>query len=141
MFRENSRRSACSETSIAFLPYGLRFWGRQFETYASPGAVWDLPLDTPAARNLNTLGPMSEAVASVSAVALIWRSSSRAHASVKWCPFLAQMRSADRVRKCLLFGIDRTYRRHVLNDANDPQRTSSRSKALRACHLFLITDA
>src|SRR5258705_941613 len=36
---------------------------------------------------------------------------------------MAQMRSADRVRKCLLFGIDRTYRRHVLNDANDPNRT------------------
>ena len=71
--RENSRRSACSETSIAFLPYGLRFWGRQFETYASPGAAWDLPLDTPATLNPNTLGPMSEAVASVSAVALIWR--------------------------------------------------------------------
>jgi class 3 adenylate cyclase len=31
------------------------------------------------------------------------------------------MRSADRVQKCLLFGIDRTYRRHVLNDANDPE--------------------
>jgi hypothetical protein len=24
------------------------------------------------------------------------------------CPLLAQMRSADRVRKCLLFGVDRT---------------------------------
>jgi hypothetical protein len=27
-------------------------------------------------------------------------------------PFLAQMRSADRARQCLLFGVDRTYRRH-----------------------------
>src|SRR3984893_7899951 len=35
---------------------------------------------------------------------------------VKRLPLLAQMRSADRVQKCLLFGIDRTYRRHVLND-------------------------
>ena len=38
------------------------------------------------------------------------------------CPLLAQMRSADRIQKCLLFGVDRTYRRHVLNDANDPLR-------------------
>jgi len=29
------------------------------------------------------------------------------------------MRSADRVQKCLLFGVDRIYRRHVLNDVND----------------------
>jgi hypothetical protein len=36
---------------------------------------------------------------------------------------LAQMRSAERIQKCLLFAIDRTYRRHVLNDANDPKRT------------------
>jgi hypothetical protein len=33
------------------------------------------------------------------------------------------MRSADRVQKCLLFGIDRAFRRHVLNDANDPNQT------------------
>src|SRR5216684_328770 len=38
-------------------------------------------------------------------------------------PQMAQMRSADRVQKCLLFGVDRTYRRHVLNDANDPKQT------------------
>jgi hypothetical protein len=37
---------------------------------------------------------------------------------------LAQMRSADRVRKCLLFGLDWTYRRQVLNDANDPKQIS-----------------
>src|SRR5450755_2612939 len=42
------------------------------------------------------------------------------------------MRSADRVRKCLLFGVDRTDRRQVLNDANDPKRTwRSRSLAIR----------
>jgi hypothetical protein len=34
-----------------------------------------------------------------------------------------QMRSADRVRKCLLFGVDRTYRRHHETDAFDPTRT------------------
>jgi hypothetical protein len=38
------------------------------------------------------------------------------------CPLLAQMRSADRVRKCLLFGVDRTYRGHHETDAFDPER-------------------
>jgi hypothetical protein len=28
-------------------------------------------------------------------------------------------------KKCRLFGVDRTYRRHVLNDANDPEPTVS----------------
>jgi hypothetical protein len=37
---------------------------------------------------------------------------------------VAQMRSADRVRKCLLFGVDRTYRGHHETDAIDPFRTS-----------------
>jgi hypothetical protein len=46
------------------------------------------------------------------------------------CLHLAQMRSADRVWKCRLFGVDRTYRGHHETDAFDPQRTSSRSKAL-----------
>jgi hypothetical protein len=36
---------------------------------------------------------------------------------------LAQVRSADQVRKCLLCGVDRKYRRQVLNDANDPEAT------------------
>jgi hypothetical protein len=39
------------------------------------------------------------------------------------CLFLAQMRSADRVRRCRLFGVDRTYRRHRETDAFDPKRT------------------
>jgi hypothetical protein len=39
------------------------------------------------------------------------------------CPFLAQMRSADWIRKCLLFGVDRTYRGHHEADAFDPERT------------------
>jgi len=43
---------------------------------------------------------------------------------------LAQMRSADRVRKRLLLGVDRTYRRHVLNDANDPEQ-KSQTKTVR----------
>src|SRR5260370_14883830 len=34
------------------------------------------------------------------------------------CCLLAQMRSADWVRKCLLFGVDRTYRGHHETDAN-----------------------
>jgi hypothetical protein len=38
---------------------------------------------------------------------------------------LAQMRSADRVRKCLLFGVDRTYRGDHETDAFDPKRTST----------------
>src|SRR6266851_10392596 len=38
-------------------------------------------------------------------------------------PFLAQMRSVDRVRKCLLFGVDRTYCGRYETDANDPKRT------------------
>jgi hypothetical protein len=33
------------------------------------------------------------------------------------------MRSADLVRKCLLFGVDRTHRGHHETDAFDPQRT------------------
>jgi hypothetical protein len=36
---------------------------------------------------------------------------------------MAQMRSADRVRKGLLFGVDRTYRRHHETDAFDPKQT------------------
>jgi hypothetical protein len=39
-------------------------------------------------------------------------------------PLLAQMRNADRVQKCLLFGVDRTDRRQILNDASDPFRKS-----------------
>src|SRR5271156_4459099 len=38
-----------------------------------------------------------------------------------WCRIVAQMRSGDRVRKCLLFGVDRTYRGHHETDANDPK--------------------
>jgi hypothetical protein len=37
---------------------------------------------------------------------------------------MAQMRSADRVRKCLLFGLDRTYDGHHKTDAFDPKQTS-----------------
>src|SRR5882757_9643395 len=48
------------------------------------------------------------------------------------CPLMAQMRSADRVQKCLLFGVDRTYRRQVLNDANDPQPTWRRRSLIRS---------
>jgi hypothetical protein len=33
---------------------------------------------------------------------------------------MAQMRSADRVRKCLQYGVDRTYRGHRESDATDP---------------------
>jgi hypothetical protein len=36
---------------------------------------------------------------------------------------MAQLRSADRVRKCLLIRVDRTYRRHHETDASDPKRT------------------
>src|SRR5882757_2004193 len=36
------------------------------------------------------------------------------------CPLVAQMRSADRVRKCLLFGVERTCGRHHETDAFDP---------------------
>jgi hypothetical protein len=36
------------------------------------------------------------------------------------------MRSADRVRKCLLFGVDRTYRGHHETDAFDPQADMQR---------------
>src|SRR5580700_9368863 len=41
------------------------------------------------------------------------------------CPNLAQMRSADadRVRKCLLFGVHRTCRGHHETDAFDPKQT------------------
>jgi hypothetical protein len=42
------------------------------------------------------------------------------HAHPGALPLLAQMRSAERVRKCLLFGVDRTYRGHHETDALDP---------------------
>ena len=38
-----------------------------------------------------------------------------------------QMRSADRVRKRLLFGVDRTYRGHYETDAFDPLSASQRT--------------
>src|SRR5882762_11969662 len=38
-------------------------------------------------------------------------------------PVLAQMRSVDRVRKCLLFGVDRTYCGRHETDAFDPKQT------------------
>ena len=37
-------------------------------------------------------------------------------------PLLAQMRSADRIRQCLLFEVDRTQRRHRETDAFDRKR-------------------
>jgi hypothetical protein len=40
-----------------------------------------------------------------------------------WLPLLAQMRSADRFRECLLFGVDRKSSAHPQNDAIDPKRT------------------
>jgi hypothetical protein len=44
------------------------------------------------------------------------------------CLLMAQMRSADRVRR-LLFGVDRTYRGHRESDASDPKRTSVRTRS------------
>ncbi len=43
------------------------------------------------------------------------------------CPLLAQMRSADRIQKCLLFGVDRTYRGNRESDASDPEQTWPKS--------------
>jgi hypothetical protein len=37
---------------------------------------------------------------------------------------MAQMRSADRVRKCLMLGVDRTYSGDHETDASDPKRRS-----------------
>jgi hypothetical protein len=48
--------------------------------------------------------------------------------SLGFFPLLAQMRSADRVRKCLLFEVDRTYRGHHETETLDPKRTSATSK-------------
>src|ERR1700704_1602018 len=39
------------------------------------------------------------------------------------CRLMAQMRSVDRVRKCLLFGVDGTYCGRHETDAFDPKRT------------------
>ena len=39
------------------------------------------------------------------------------------CRLLAQMRSADRVQKCLLLGVDQTYCGNRETDANDPKPT------------------
>src|SRR5580704_2021119 len=36
-------------------------------------------------------------------------------------PLLAQMRNDERVRKCLLLGVDRTYRGHHETDVIDPK--------------------
>ena len=47
-------------------------------------------------------------------------SSARRHSSRA---LLAQMRSADRPRQCLLFGADQTYRGHHETDVFDPKRT------------------
>jgi hypothetical protein len=48
--------------------------------------------------------------------------SPRLYANVPSLPLLAQMRSADRLQKCLLFGVDRTYLGHHETDAFDPTR-------------------
>jgi hypothetical protein len=40
------------------------------------------------------------------------RSTSFGRGSASLCRLLAQMRSADRARQCLMFGVDRTYRGH-----------------------------
>ena len=45
------------------------------------------------------------------------------YGEVPLLPLLAQMRSADRPRQCLLFGADQTYRGHHEIDASDPKRT------------------
>jgi hypothetical protein len=47
------------------------------------------------------------------------------------CPLVAQMRSADRVRKCLLFGVDLTYREHHETDAFDPKQKSPSESSRR----------
>jgi hypothetical protein len=41
-------------------------------------------------------------------------------------PELAQMRSADRVQKCLLLGLDQTYCGNRETDAFDPKRSLKR---------------
>ena len=52
------------------------------------------------------------------------RSKKASHIVACQCPTLAQMRSADRVRKCLPFRVDRTSRGLHESDANDdPERT------------------
>ena len=43
-----------------------------------------------------------------------------------------KMRSAGRIQKCLQFGVGRTYRRHVLNDANNLSQTWARRPVSRA---------
>ena len=50
-------------------------------------------------------------------------------------PVSAQLRSADRGRKCLLFGVDRTYRGNHKSDAIDPKQTNSSALELirRGC--------
>ena len=46
-------------------------------------------------------------------------------------PVLAQLRSADRVGKCLLLGVDRTYGGHHEIDAFDPKQTRTRTRIAR----------
>src|ERR1700730_8749472 len=60
------------------------------------------------------------------------------------CQLVAQMRSADRVQKCLLFGVDRTCRGHHETDANDPMQTyvgDGRLAALRSASPHEFYDA
>jgi hypothetical protein len=50
------------------------------------------------------------------------------------CLFLAQMRSADRARQCLMFEVDRTYRGHHETDAFDPKRTLVEGQSDQSYH-------
>jgi hypothetical protein len=45
---------------------------------------------------------------------------------------MAEMRSANRAGKCLVFGVGRTYRGHHETDATDPKRACSQLAAATA---------
>src|SRR5580704_1000797 len=66
------------------------------------------------------------AAVGVSALALLLLAMRGRRLRLSPCPLLAQMRSADWFRKCLLLGVDRTYRGHHEADAIDPERTLDR---------------
>jgi hypothetical protein len=47
----------------------------------------------------------------------------RVAVALPYVGFWVQMRSADKLQKCLMLGADQTYRGHHETDAFDPKRT------------------
>ena len=68
------------------------------------------------------------------------RCSSSTDQATTGCQRLAQLRIADRVRKSLLLGVDRTYDGHHKTDANGPNRTWLDTEPTRAADLPCLLE-